>query len=176
MALINPRVYNWTIGEREPFVACETSRFQLRALRAGDRHAIPFPTRVLESDGYWRAERCRVVLLMEDGIHPRYPGVHYVMEITGEGFRERTAQWIRRQIQERVESYVPSAAPLGPVGNALVSQMADPSPLASESHWTERTPLVNLVSAAQVDEQRVQLQGLVWQAVVRYDWLPAMVP
>ncbi len=176
MPLVQPRDYQWVVGEREPFVACETSPFRIRALGAADRHAIPFPARVLGSDGYWHAERCRVRLMMVEGHYAACPGANYVMDIRSEGYRERPVDWVRRQIREAVENYLPDANALGPAGNALLGQMNDPSPLATQRFWSIRTPLVNLVSAMQVDEQRVRLQGLVWQAIVRYEWLPAMEP
>lgn len=170
MSLTNPRVYNWSIGHEEPFTLNETSPYQQNSLRAGDGHAIPFPLRLLQSEDYWRAESVRVMLLVEDGFHPRYPGVSYVMEINMMGYRRS----ISERAQQRMRHWIPSVPAAGPVGNALLGQMANPSPLAGEEHWTARVTLVGGCMAQQVSERQIAVACEIQQVTVRYDALLAM--
>ena len=170
MSLTNPRVYNWSIGYQEPFIQNETSPYHQNSLRAGDGHAIPFPLRLLQSEDFWRAESCRVMLLVEDGFGPRYPGVSYVMEINLSGYRRTLTE----RAQERMRRWVPRVPQLGPAGNAALSVMANPSPLAGEEHWTARVTLIQDCAAMQVDSRRVAVSCALQQVTVRYDAILAM--
>jgi hypothetical protein len=156
MALVDPRRYSWEIDPNwpnNPFVVREQlgdpndPRSGRTALTAGDGHRIPFPLCVFCSEYYWRRRNCRVLLMVEDGVSPQYPGINYVMEINLSGNRELSDE-IRPYLRR-----IPRTPQFGPVGQVAMS-MFIPSDLASEQHWAESVRF--------------------WQssAVVRYDYLP----
>ncbi len=170
--LLNPRIYQWNISSREPFVSDETSPYSAESLRAGDGHAIPFPRTVLRSEYYWRADTCRVRLLVQDGESP-YPGVSYVMEINLTGYNRR----ISEHIEQRMRRWVPTPRHFrgGPVDVAM-RILTTPSLGAGESHWTAPVTLVSNVSMEQVGQRRherpldarVQVTATLRTVTVRY--------
>ena len=148
--LVNPRVYQWNIANREPFVGDETSPYRAESLRAGDGHAIPFPRRILRSEYYWRADTCRVSLFGQEGNDP-FPGVSYVMEIHLSGYNRR----LREHVAERMRRWIPTPSHFrgGPVDVAL-RILTTPALGTGESHWTSPATLVADVSTEQVGQAR----------------------
>jgi len=157
MALVNPRVYQWVPDPNRPgapFVSAEyhgdPSYPHLRWLEAGDGHRVPFPRRILRDERYWYCQSCRVRVLVEDGNRPAYPGVNYAMEINASGRRRLSDQ--ARQALQRI---MPRTPQFGPAGQVVMG-IFRPSPLAGESHWTQRVR---------------RWDG---EVVVRYTYLPVM--
>ena len=165
--LTNPRQYNWVPHvnpdhSSQPFVRAETLRAALagsRCLIAGDGHRIPFPRRVMNSERYQRASGCRVNLFVVDG---RPPDADYVMEIHLAGDR-RTLERVVRVVQQSVGVTGLHGPRMGNPGlvppivagiQAAANILTDPSPLASESHWSQHAELTS------------------GHAVVHYDYLP----
>ena len=148
--LVDPRVYHWNIGDREPFVRNERHVLRNESLRSGDGHAIPFPRSVLRSEYYWRADSCRVQLLVQEGDSP-YPGVSYVMMINLIGYN----MIIREHINQRMRQWIPNPRHLsrGPVGVAL-RILSSVSPLSQTSNWTATVSLLTDLSVQPVGQQR----------------------
>lgn len=162
--LTMPRVFNWQpTGPRSqrPFVEGETYRARLdirRYLIAGDRHRIPFPRRILDADGYYNAESCRVRLFVQTDGRP-YPGIDYVMEIHlpgNRGILGRAARIALSPLNTLRTVSGGASALTGPLAAGVTvgaNILLDPSPVGSERHWTERAVLNN------------------GPAVIRYDFL-----
>jgi hypothetical protein len=169
----DPRIHLWNIGEREPFVGDEIHAFRYESLRAGDGHAIPFPRSVLQSEYYWRADTCRVQLLVQEGESP-YSGVSYVMEINLTGYN----MVIREHINQRMRQWVPTPSQFsrGPLGLAW-SAITSISPLTQECHWTAPVTLLTILSVQQVGQQghenpldaQVEVTATTRRVYVRYN-------
>ncbi len=163
MALTDPRRYSWDtrIGTtiRHELVGGRA----VPAPAAGDGTHIPFPAVILDSDAYRGAMTCHVLLLTEDGVAPRYPGVDYVMEIELRGTRSpiRRAQ----DALQQVSPGIPRTPVFGGPGQVIMSVFR-PSDLSREQHWTERVQVIA--------PQGVTPQGGLprREVTVRYDYIP----
>jgi hypothetical protein len=104
----------------------------------------------MQSEYYWRADTCRVQLLVQEGESP-YPGVSYVMEINLTGYN----MVIREHINQRMRQWIPNPRHFsrGPIGVAL-RILSSVSPLARTSHWTATVSLLTDLSVQPVGQQR----------------------
>lgn len=148
--LVQPIHYQWSLRNREPFIADETSPYRVESLRAADGHAIPFPRRILQWDNYWRADRCSVTLFLQDGRWP-HPGASYEMEIVLHGYN-RT---ISEEVERRMRQWIPTPRNFrgGPVDAALRILRA-PALGTGESRWEDSVRLVHDVDTEQVGQRR----------------------
>jgi hypothetical protein len=104
----------------------------------------------MQSEYYWRADSCRVQLLVQEGESP-YPGVSYVMQINLTGYN----MVIREHINQRMRQWIPNPRHFsrGPIGVAL-RILSSSAPLAQTSHWTTNVMLLTDLSIMPIGQQR----------------------